>query len=215
VTGRTDRRVRRAGDQERLRPQCSARVQRRERIEPVGILHDFRFDRSRSDARRKTVRLDGVPDVRQAGGRVAGRLEKAEGALRGKLRGAPAIGRIFRDVDAVVQPGGRQHDFDARAFLGREFQRRRDHALEVRKSVAGIRAWLRTGEFTQALFPVSSQSQGKVLGPRTHGRVLLRRAGARRRADLALRFASATPMASRAQAASSSGSSSTSAGTCQ
>ncbi len=132
-----------------------------------------------------------------------------------KPRGARTIGRVLRDVDAVVQPGGGQHDLEPRALLHRETERRRDHALEVHGSVTWVRIRLVRDELPEARLPVAAQRGRRIVRQCAHRRTLCRAAGARLRVGLRARFASATPIDSRAQAASWSGSSSTSAGTCQ
>ena len=156
-----------------------------------------------------------MADLRQAGGRIAGILEIAQRVIRSEPRGMLALRRILGDVHAIVQPGGRQHDIHARALFHREAKRRRDDALEVNGPVARVSARLIGDELPEARLPFPAQAKRSVLGMCVHRPGLPRRAGARRLAGRFLRFASATPIASRAQRASSSGSSSTSAGTCQ
>jgi hypothetical protein len=168
---------------------------------PRAGLHHPGLQRLRGDAGREAVRLDRVTNSGQVSLRVARGFEKAQGVLGREPRSLRAVGGILGDVHAVVQPGGRQYDLDARALLAGEPQRRRNHAFDVRRAVTRIGARLRRDEFPEVRLPGVPQPVDGSVGTRAHRRPR--------------RPASATPIASRAQRASCSESSSASAGTCQ
>jgi hypothetical protein len=104
------------------------------------------------------VRLDGVPDPGQAGGRIVRGFQKAQRVVRRQPRGLRTRRVVLGDVHAVVQPGRGQDDVHARALFRGEPQRRGHHALEVRRPVPGVRIRLIRDEAAKARLPVAAQA---------------------------------------------------------
>jgi hypothetical protein len=133
ILGLVERLSREAAEHQRARESDGAK-----RLEPIGILHDLRFDRPGLDPGGKAVRLDGMRDSWQPV-RPATPFRQQPCGLRCREPGRLlAQWGIFRQRHKIVKPRGRNQDLQPRPFARREMSRIGDDALDVPHIVRGI-----------------------------------------------------------------------------
>lgn len=109
-----------------------------EGIQAVGVLKHAGFERLGREAGGEAVSLDGVGNGSFAAVGPAEFGEPAERLLGGELGGLGAVGRVFGDRDAVMQPGSGEDDEPVGSLGGAETAGSGEDAMEVLEVVGGI-----------------------------------------------------------------------------
>ncbi|CAI8698089.1 hypothetical protein EMIT0111MI5_80130 [Burkholderia sp. IT-111MI5] len=129
-------------------------TQHADRIEPVGILQRFCFQRHRRNTGRKTMRFDRMRDRIDLRVRPIQRLQHQPGLFRRQPRRLRPKRGVFLYRDAIVQQRCRKQHFGVSALVGMDRRRVLPHALQMRSVM---------GTVAVGVVPVSQQGLGQIL----------------------------------------------------
>ena len=82
--------------------------------------------------------FDGVMDGVEVFGRVVVLAKKSDGVVGGELRGLRSLGGVFSNMNAIVEIGSGEEDFESEVLGFREATGVEDYALNVLEVVCGI-----------------------------------------------------------------------------